>query len=153
MLINIITIFLLTFSAYSQEAPIFVYSDDLLQDSQDCTVHQGDSLTLVACPTEHNLYHTNDLAINAKSIDNYGETRMASAVSNSLAPNRDGHLTYLIDENDGTLVTTAWWDPNQNKAIKTTLASLDLGGSIATDLYIFEDLIAVRIKDSGLRFF
>ena len=78
---------------------------------------------------------------------------MASAVSNSLAPNRDGHLTYLIDENDGTLVTTAWWDPNQNKVIKTTLASLDLGGSIATDLYIFEDLIAVRIKDSGLRFF
>ena len=101
MLINIITIFLLTNIASSQDAPIFVYSDEILEDSQGCTVHQGDSLTLVACPTEYDLYHTNDLAIKAKSIENYGETRVASAVSNSLAPNMDGHLTYLIGDFTG----------------------------------------------------
>ena len=107
MLINIISIFLLTLTVASAEEPVFVYSDEILENSQDCTVHQGDGLTLIACPEYYSLYHTNELAIQSKSIFDYGETRVASAVSNSLAPNRDGHLTYLID---GTLVTTAWWD-------------------------------------------
>ena len=119
MLINIISIFLLTLTAASSEEPIFVYSDEILENSQDCTVHQGDGLTLIACPEYYSLYHTNELAINTKSLSDYGETRVASAVSNSLAPNRDGHLTYLID---GTLVTTAWWDSYQSTAIKTTVA-------------------------------
>ena len=107
MLINIISILLLTITATASEEPIFVYSDEILENSEGCTVHQGDGLTLIACPEYYSLYHTNELAIKSKSIFDYGETRVASAVGNSLAPNRDGHLTYLID---GTLVTTAWWD-------------------------------------------
>ena len=150
MLSNIIAFLLFSLSLAQQNEPVFVYSNEILQDSKDCTVHQGDSLTLVACPTFYALYHSNDLAIRAKSIANYGETRAASAIGNSLAPNRDGHLTYLID---GVQVTSAWWDSKHNKAVKTTLATLDLEGGIASDLYVFEDLIAIRMQDSGLKFF
>ena len=107
MLINIISIFLLTLTAVATEEPIFVYSDEILENSQECTVHQGDGLTLIACPEYYSLYETNELAIKSKSLFDYGETRVASAVGNSLAPNRNGHLTYLIDE---TKVTTAYWD-------------------------------------------
>ena len=54
-------------------------------------------MTLVACADAYELYVTNALAMHAKGITNYGEAKVASAVGTSLAAEKDGHLTYLVD--------------------------------------------------------
>ena len=86
---------------YAEEGqePVVVYSKQItdLEDSSGCTVHQGEDLTLVACDDGYELYETNALAMHAKGITNYGEMKIASAIGTSLALNKDGHLTYLVD--------------------------------------------------------
>ena len=81
-------------------------------------------MTLVACEDGYELYVTNALAMHAKGITNYGETRVASAVGNSLALGKDGHLTYLVD---GSQVVTAYWDPTAMAVEKSVMLELDLG--------------------------
>ena len=108
-------------------------------------------MTLVACEDGYELYVTNALAMHAKGITNYGETRVASAVGNSLALGKDGHLTYLVD---GSQVVTAYWDPSAMAVEKSVMLELDLSeGEIATNLFVFDDVVAVRVESGEFKFF
>ena len=140
---------------YAEEGqePVVVYSKQItdLEDSSGCTVHQGEDLTLVACNDGYELYVTNALAMHAKGITNYGETKKASAVGTSLALNKDGHLTYLVD---GKHVVTAYWDDEAKSVEKATMLELDLtSGEIATDLFVFDDVVAIRVESGNFKFF
>ena len=136
-----------------QEQPVVVYSKQItdLEDSSECTVHQGEDLTLVACDGGYELYATNALAMHAKGITNYGETKIASAVGTSLALNKDGHLTYLVD---GKHVVTAYWDEEAESVEKAIMLELDLpSGEVATDLFVFDDIVAIRVESGNFKFF
>ena len=74
------------------------------EDPSSCTVHQGDDITLVACAQSYELYNTQELATKTKGLGNYGETRIATAINNSMEKDKHGMLTYLID---GRSVVTA----------------------------------------------
>ena len=130
-----------------------VYSKQItdLEDSSTCSVHQGEDLTLVACADGYELYVTNALAVHAKGITNYGESRIASAVGTSLALGNDGHLTYLVD---GIQVVTAYWDPLAKTVEKAVMLELDLAsGETVTDLFVFDDVVAIRVESGEFKFF
>ena len=140
---------------YAEEGqePVVVYSKQItdLEDSSECTVHQGEDLTLVTCDDGYELYATNALAMHAKGITNYGETKIASAVGTSLALNKDGHLTYLVD---GKHVVTAYWDEEAESVEKAIMLELDLpSGEVATDLFVFDDIVAIRVESGNFKFF
>ena len=89
--------------------------------------------------------------MHAKGITNYGETKIASAVGTSLALGKDGHLTYLVD---GSQVVTAYWDSDAKSVEKSVMLELDLSaGEIATDLFVFDDVVAVRVESGEFKFF
>ena len=89
--------------------------------------------------------------MHAKGITNYGEMKIASAVGNSLALNKDGHLTYLVD---GKHVVTAYWDEEAERVEKAIMLELDLpSGEVATDLFVFDDIVAIRVESGNFKFF
>ena len=136
-----------------QPEPIVVYSKQItnLEDSSGCSVHQGEDLTLVACADAYELCVTNALAMHAKGITNYGEAKVASAVGTSLALEKDGHLTYLVD---GNQVVTAYWDDEAKSVEKAVVLEFELSdGETATDLFVFDDLVAVRVTSGEFKFF
>ena len=140
---------------YAEEGqePVVVYSKQItdLEDSSECTVHQGEDLTLVACDDGYELYETNALAMHAKGITNYGEIKIASAVGTSLALNKDGHLTYLVD---GKYVMTAYQDEKAKSVQKALMLEVDLStGEVATDLFVFDDVVAVRVESGDFKFY
>ena len=125
-----------------------------IEDSQTCTVHQGDNLTLVACDKGYELYGTQDLATLTKGIPNYGETRPATAVRNSLEKDKHGQLTYLID---GRTVITANWDAENGVVVKKTMMNLALEEDDAwdtiTDMFVFDDMVVIRVDNGTFKFF
>jgi len=69
---------------------------------------------------------------------------------------KEGYLTYLLE---GKSVVTAHWDHTTKEMVKETILNLSLQTSaegvtdVATDLFVFDDMVAVRVNDLEVKFF
>lgn len=64
-------------------------------------------------------------------------------------------MTYLIN---GVNVVTASWDAENSKVVKKTLVGLALestssGMDVVTDMFVFDNLVAVRLESKEFKFF
>ena len=101
------------------------------------------------------LYDTLELATILNTLRNYGESRQATAVNKSHASDSAGHLTYLVN---GLTVVSASWDAINSKVVKKTLLNLALESTatskdVVTDMFVFDNLVAVRLETKEFKFF
>ena len=60
-------------------------------------------------------------------------------------------MTYLVD---GKQVVTAYWDDEAKSVEKAVVLEFELSdGETATDLFVFDDLVAARVASGGFKFF
>lgn len=61
----------------------------------NCTLHQADQITLIACPESFEVYKTNSLALQPFALENSGESGEILDVRPSLETGRQNRLTYI----------------------------------------------------------
>ena len=77
----------------------------------DCYPAQGDTITVISCPTEYEIYNTDQLAQNPYNLVNSGESDPIHSVKNSLETKKQGRLTFVQNGNE---IKTVYKDPNFN---------------------------------------
>jgi len=87
-------------------------------------------------------------------LTNYGETKAIIGVRQSLETGNTDTLTYLQDGKTVRTVYSREREGEQDEIVKTTLMNLNLSsGQRVTDMWVFDNIIAVRIDSRRFLFY
>ena len=116
-----------------------------------CQVHSGYNLTMIHCSDQFEVYDTDTLEDQRSLLTNYGDSRKITGVHNSMKRNDRQSITFL----ENNKVHKLHRDEESGAVEVETLMELDLKNDtdVATDLWVLDGIVAVRINDKAFKFF